>query len=104
MTVDRNDFVLDVLVQSGRNTGAAKRLMSKLQRHHVTTPALINSAGAVARSGHRSVAAWRASQFDVVAYSRNVMALDRENTFELSMRIMGETQCPARFLPFSCTN
>jgi putative transposase len=28
--VDQNDFVLDVLVQSGRNTKAAKQLMSEL--------------------------------------------------------------------------
>jgi hypothetical protein len=30
-------------------------------------------------------------------------ALDRENAFELFMRIMNDPQCPARFLPFSCT-
>jgi hypothetical protein len=30
-------------------------------------------------------------------------ALDRENVFELFMRIMNDPQCPARFLPFSCT-
>ena len=30
-------------------------------------------------------------------------ALDRENVFELFMRIMIDPQCPARCLPFSCT-
>ena len=30
-------------------------------------------------------------------------ALDRENVFELFMRIMNDPQCAARCLPFSCT-
>jgi putative transposase len=36
--VDQNGFVLDILVQSRRNTKAAKRLMRKLRKRHGSAP------------------------------------------------------------------
>lgn len=50
--VDQNGFVLDVLVQSRRNTKAAKRLMRKLLKQHGSAPRVMITEAVATISFH----------------------------------------------------